>query len=147
VRRIAAAAAAAAAGEVCLPGGKRDPTDPDDAFTAKREAQEEMGLQPSSVQVSAQQHCTAAATCCSAYVKCRGRGKGEMGQQASSVQVSQRQHCTAAATCCPVYVKCRGRGKGDMRLQPSSVQVRPQQPRTALQYSSNVLRHVLFCIQ
>jgi 8-oxo-dGTP pyrophosphatase MutT (NUDIX family) len=43
----------AAAGEVCLPGGKRDPTDPDDAFTAKREAQEEMGLQPSSVQVSA----------------------------------------------------------------------------------------------
>jgi 8-oxo-dGTP pyrophosphatase MutT (NUDIX family) len=42
----------AAAGEVCLPGGKRDPTDPDDAFTAKREAQEEMGLQPSSVQVS-----------------------------------------------------------------------------------------------
>ncbi|WIA11436.1 hypothetical protein OEZ85_011553 [Tetradesmus obliquus] len=41
-------------GEVCLPGGKRDPTDPDDAFTAKREAQEEMGLQPSSVQVLCQ---------------------------------------------------------------------------------------------
>jgi 8-oxo-dGTP pyrophosphatase MutT (NUDIX family) len=40
-----------AAGEVCLPGGKRDATDPDDAFTAKREAQEEMGVQPSSVQV------------------------------------------------------------------------------------------------
>jgi 8-oxo-dGTP pyrophosphatase MutT (NUDIX family) len=39
------------AGEVCLPGGKRDATDPDDAFTAKREAEEEMGLQPSSVQV------------------------------------------------------------------------------------------------
>ncbi|KAF6253594.1 NUDIX hydrolase domain-like protein [Scenedesmus sp. NREL 46B-D3] len=41
-------------GEVCLPGGKRDPTDPDDAFTAKREAHEEMGLQPSSAQVLCQ---------------------------------------------------------------------------------------------
>jgi 8-oxo-dGTP pyrophosphatase MutT (NUDIX family) len=40
------------AGEVCLPGGKRDPTDVDDAFTAKREAAEEMGLQPENVQVS-----------------------------------------------------------------------------------------------
>jgi 8-oxo-dGTP pyrophosphatase MutT (NUDIX family) len=40
-----------AAGEVCLPGGKRDPTDADDAFTAKREAEEEMGLDPRSVQV------------------------------------------------------------------------------------------------
>lgn len=39
------------AGEVCLPGGKRDPTDTDDAFTATREAAEEMGLQPSCVQV------------------------------------------------------------------------------------------------
>eukprot|EP00882_Tetradesmus_deserticola_P022368 GHRQ01024270.1.p1 GENE.GHRQ01024270.1~~GHRQ01024270.1.p1 ORF type:complete len:245 (+),score=61.68 GHRQ01024270.1:655-1389(+) len=41
-------------GEVCLPGGKRDPTDPDNAFTAKREAHEEMGLPPSSVQVLCQ---------------------------------------------------------------------------------------------
>lgn len=39
------------AGEVCLPGGKRDPDDPDDAFTALREAHEEMGLSPSDVQV------------------------------------------------------------------------------------------------
>lgn len=39
------------AGEVALPGGKRDPTDPDDAFTAKREAHEELGLQPNSVEV------------------------------------------------------------------------------------------------
>lgn len=46
-------AARARAGEVCLPGGKRDATDPDDAFTAKREAEEEMGLQPGSVQVQA----------------------------------------------------------------------------------------------
>eukprot|EP00878_Enallax_costatus_P003413 GHUV01003623.1.p1 GENE.GHUV01003623.1~~GHUV01003623.1.p1 ORF type:complete len:282 (+),score=55.25 GHUV01003623.1:287-1132(+) len=38
-------------GEVALPGGKRDPTDADDAFTAKREAFEELGLQPDSVEV------------------------------------------------------------------------------------------------
>jgi 8-oxo-dGTP pyrophosphatase MutT (NUDIX family) len=38
-------------GEVCLPGGKRDPTDVDDAFTAKREAAEELGMQPDDVQV------------------------------------------------------------------------------------------------
>lgn len=34
-------------GEVCLPGGKRDPTDPDDSHTALREAEEELGLHPS----------------------------------------------------------------------------------------------------
>lgn len=43
-----------ATGEVALPGGKRDLTDVDDAFTAKREAYEELGLQPDSVEVSSE---------------------------------------------------------------------------------------------
>lgn len=38
------------AGEVALPGGKRDPTDRDDVHTALREAQEEVGLDPHLVQ-------------------------------------------------------------------------------------------------
>ncbi|KXZ41677.1 hypothetical protein GPECTOR_324g38 [Gonium pectorale] len=38
-------------GEVCLPGGKRDEGDPDDAATALREAHEELGLDPSRVTV------------------------------------------------------------------------------------------------
>jgi len=37
-----------------LPGGKRDPEDADDVQCALREAQEELGLEPSSVQVIAQ---------------------------------------------------------------------------------------------
>lgn len=43
-----------AAGEVCLPGGKRDPEDPDDVHCALREAQEELGLNPDTVQIIAQ---------------------------------------------------------------------------------------------
>ncbi|XP_017261233.1 peroxisomal coenzyme A diphosphatase NUDT7 isoform X2 [Kryptolebias marmoratus] len=39
------------AGEVCFPGGKRDPSDQDDVGTALREAEEEIGLQPGNVQV------------------------------------------------------------------------------------------------
>ncbi|XP_015351534.1 peroxisomal coenzyme A diphosphatase NUDT7 [Marmota marmota marmota] len=38
-------------GEVCFPGGKRDPTDKDDIDTALREAQEEVGLRPQQVEV------------------------------------------------------------------------------------------------
>lgn len=38
-------------GEVCLPGGKRDPEDTCDAATALREAEEEIGLPPDSAQV------------------------------------------------------------------------------------------------
>ena len=41
-------------GEVCLPGGKRDPEDSDDIACALREAQEELGLEPVDVQVIAQ---------------------------------------------------------------------------------------------
>ncbi|KAM9754365.1 peroxisomal coenzyme A diphosphatase NUDT7 isoform 2-T2 [Menidia menidia] len=39
------------AGEVCFPGGKRDPCDRDDVDTALREAEEEIGLPPEGVQV------------------------------------------------------------------------------------------------
>ncbi|KAJ0029244.1 hypothetical protein NQD34_004241 [Periophthalmus magnuspinnatus] len=39
------------AGEVCFPGGKRDPSDRDDVETALREAQEEIGLEPHNVEV------------------------------------------------------------------------------------------------
>ncbi|KAM4573238.1 peroxisomal coenzyme A diphosphatase NUDT7 [Odontesthes bonariensis] len=39
------------AGEVCFPGGKRDPSDQDDVDTALREAKEEIGVQPEDVQV------------------------------------------------------------------------------------------------
>ncbi|XP_071357749.1 peroxisomal coenzyme A diphosphatase NUDT7 [Trachinotus anak] len=39
------------AGEVCFPGGKRDPSDRDDVDTALREAEEEIGLSPQGVQV------------------------------------------------------------------------------------------------
>ncbi|XP_068459419.1 peroxisomal coenzyme A diphosphatase NUDT7 [Clinocottus analis] len=38
-------------GEVCFPGGKRDPSDGDDVDTALREAEEEIGLSPAEVQV------------------------------------------------------------------------------------------------
>lgn len=40
-----------APGEVCFPGGKREPTDVDDVATALREAQEEVGLDPHQVEV------------------------------------------------------------------------------------------------
>nr|XP_003938123.2 peroxisomal coenzyme A diphosphatase NUDT7 isoform X1 [Saimiri boliviensis boliviensis] len=40
-----------APGEVCFPGGKQEPTDKDDAATALREAQEEVGLCPHQVEV------------------------------------------------------------------------------------------------
>ncbi|XP_061678519.1 peroxisomal coenzyme A diphosphatase NUDT7 [Syngnathoides biaculeatus] len=39
------------AGEVCFPGGKRDPGDKDEVHTALREAHEEIGLLPSDVHV------------------------------------------------------------------------------------------------
>ncbi|XP_041650594.1 peroxisomal coenzyme A diphosphatase NUDT7 [Cheilinus undulatus] len=39
------------AGEVCFPGGKRDPRDRDDVDTALREAEEEIGLPPDGVEV------------------------------------------------------------------------------------------------
>lgn len=39
------------AGEVALPGGKRDESDADDVETALREAKEEIGLDPSLVTV------------------------------------------------------------------------------------------------
>uniref|UniRef100_A0A8C5LHJ0 Nudix hydrolase 7 n=1 Tax=Jaculus jaculus TaxID=51337 RepID=A0A8C5LHJ0_JACJA len=38
-------------GEVCFPGGRREPGDVDDVVTALREAQEEVGLQPHQVEV------------------------------------------------------------------------------------------------
>lgn len=40
-------------GSVAFPGGRQDPTDVDDAHTALREAQEEVGLDPSQVRVIA----------------------------------------------------------------------------------------------
>jgi 8-oxo-dGTP pyrophosphatase MutT (NUDIX family) len=39
------------AGEISFPGGRQDPTDGDLRFTALREAQEEIGLPPSAVEV------------------------------------------------------------------------------------------------
>lgn len=41
-------------GEVCLPGGKKDLEDSDDVHCALREAQEELGLDPNTVQIIAQ---------------------------------------------------------------------------------------------
>ncbi|MDO6563238.1 CoA pyrophosphatase [Amphritea sp. 1_MG-2023] len=41
-------------GEIAFPGGKRDATDPDLLFTALREAQEEVGLQPGHVDIMGQ---------------------------------------------------------------------------------------------
>uniref|UniRef100_A0A8C5R5H4 Peroxisomal coenzyme A diphosphatase NUDT7 n=1 Tax=Leptobrachium leishanense TaxID=445787 RepID=A0A8C5R5H4_9ANUR len=38
-------------GDVCFPGGRREPTDGDDIQTALREANEEIGLQPSQVEI------------------------------------------------------------------------------------------------
>uniref|UniRef100_H3BWA0 Nudix (nucleoside diphosphate linked moiety X)-type motif 7 n=1 Tax=Tetraodon nigroviridis TaxID=99883 RepID=H3BWA0_TETNG len=38
-------------GEVCFPGGKRDPSDKDDVHTALREAEEEIGLPVGQVEV------------------------------------------------------------------------------------------------
>ncbi|XP_008825143.2 peroxisomal coenzyme A diphosphatase NUDT7 [Nannospalax galili] len=38
-------------GDVCFPGGKRDPVDTDDTATALREAHEEVGLHPHQVEV------------------------------------------------------------------------------------------------
>lgn len=40
-------------GEVSLPGGKAEEDDTDDAYTATREAKEEIGLDPSLVNVVA----------------------------------------------------------------------------------------------
>lgn len=41
------------AGEVCFPGGKRDPQDATDIDTALREAEEELGINPSCVNIVA----------------------------------------------------------------------------------------------
>lgn len=39
---------------MCLPGGKRDPEDVDDVHCALREAQEELGIDPATVEIVAQ---------------------------------------------------------------------------------------------
>jgi 8-oxo-dGTP pyrophosphatase MutT (NUDIX family) len=39
-------------GQISLPGGARDSTDPDDVFTALREAQEELGIDPALVEIA-----------------------------------------------------------------------------------------------
>lgn len=51
------------AGEVALPGGKRDPTDRDDVHTALREAQEEVGLDPQLVQARTPLRLSACTAC------------------------------------------------------------------------------------
>ena len=51
------------AGEVALPGGKRDPFDRDDVHTVLREAQEEVGLDPQLVQAR-KLLCLSACTAC-----------------------------------------------------------------------------------
>ncbi len=38
-------------GQISLPGGAQDPTDPDPIFTALREAHEELGIEPDMVEV------------------------------------------------------------------------------------------------
>ena len=38
-------------GQISLPGGAQDPTDPDSVYTALREAQEELGIDPGVVEV------------------------------------------------------------------------------------------------
>jgi len=38
-------------GQICFPGGSRDPDDPDLLFTAMRELHEELGVDPTSVEV------------------------------------------------------------------------------------------------
>jgi peroxisomal coenzyme A diphosphatase NUDT7 len=61
------------AGEVCLPGGKAEPGDADAAATALREAHEEIGLPPESVQIASIQqqpvlskHLLSVSCCCAA---------------------------------------------------------------------------------
>ena len=39
-------------GQISLPGGARDGTDPDDMFTALRETQEELGIDPALVEIA-----------------------------------------------------------------------------------------------
>jgi 8-oxo-dGTP pyrophosphatase MutT (NUDIX family) len=40
-------------GQISLPGGSQDPTDPDPVFTALRETHEELGIEPQAVEVIA----------------------------------------------------------------------------------------------
>ena len=51
VRTLRASGLSTHGGEVAFPGGRRDATDPDLAFTALREAEEEVGVRPSEVSV------------------------------------------------------------------------------------------------